>query len=167
MAIIPSLDKISSFLNKYKYAALILLIGLALMLIPKTSSRSVTEAKTYQETSEVGFEAKLASILSKIEGAGEVQVILTQLKGEEILYQTNDDHSENGDSISKRIDTVTVTDAERNETGLVKQVIPATYKGAIILCQGADSPSVKYEIINAVSKLIGIGTNCISVLKMK
>lgn len=167
MAIIPSLDRISSFLKKYKYALLVLIIGLALTLIPHTSSSVVTETKTPATTKDAAFEVELADLLSNIDGAGEVRVILTKLRGEETLYQTNDDYSENSDSKTHRSDTVTVTDTERNETGLIRQVIPATYKGAIILCQGADRPSVKYEIINAVSRLIGIGTNCISVLKMK
>lgn len=167
MAIIPSLDRISSFLKKYKYALLVLIIGLALTLIPKASPVVATEINRHAMTTEADFENKLADLLSNIDGAGEVRVILTKLHGEETLYQMNDDISESSDSKTHRSDTVTVTDAERNETGLIRQVTPATYKGAIILCQGADSPSVKYEIINAVSKLIGIGTNCISVLKMK
>lgn len=167
MEIKPILEKISVFLKKYKYAALILTIGLALMMIPKKSEKTVEVPKSVPINSELAFEDKLATILSSVEGAGEVQVILTQLYGEETLYQTNDDHSTEGDCVTGRTDTVTVTDSDRNETGLVKQIVPATYKGAIILCQGADNPSVKYEIINAVSKLIGIGTNCISVLKMK
>ena len=41
MEIKPILEKISVFLKKYKYAALILTIGLALMMIPKKSEKTV------------------------------------------------------------------------------------------------------------------------------
>jgi stage III sporulation protein AG len=167
MAMKPFLEKISVYLKKYKFAVLILIIGLALMLFPKSTNEKEAEWNSVTPGSKVAFEDKLSSILSCVEGAGEVQVILTELSGEETLYQTDDDQSTNGDSVTNRTDTVTVTDSERNATGLVRQVVPPVYKGAIILCQGADNPSVRYDIINAVSKLIGIGANCISVLKMK
>ncbi len=167
MAMKPILERLSVFLKKYKFAVLILIIGLALMLIPNSANEKAVETKTVASNSEVAFEDKLASILSCVEGAGEVQVILTELSGEETLYQTNDDSSTASNSVSNRTDTVTVTDSDRNETGLIKQIVPAVYKGAVILCQGADNPSVRYDIINAVSKLLGIGANCISVLKMK
>ena len=167
MAIKQIPEKISHFLKKYKYAVLILMIGLGLMIVPNIPDGEVVEVKTYEPVEEQEFEEKLATVLSYIEGAGEVRVILSKLDGEETLYQTNDDQTTQADSVSKRTDTVTVTDSNRTETGLIKQIIPATYKGAIILCQGADNPSVRYDIVNSVSKLIGIGTNCISVLKMK
>ncbi|MBR3978889.1 MAG: hypothetical protein IKJ94_04620 [Oscillospiraceae bacterium] len=167
MAVKSLLEKTAAFLKKYKYAALILTIGLALMLIPMNAEEKVSEAKASTYKLEVEFEDRLASVLSCVEGAGEVQVILTQQYGEETLYQTNEDSANDGSNVTVRTDTVTVTDAERNETGLIKQVVPATYRGAIILCQGADNPSVRYDIINAVSRLIGIGTHCITVLKMK
>jgi hypothetical protein len=39
--------------------------------------------------------------------------------------------------------------------------------GAIVVCQGADSPSVKLAITQAVAKITGLGTDEICVLKMK
>jgi stage III sporulation protein AG len=39
--------------------------------------------------------------------------------------------------------------------------------GAIVLCQGADVPSVRLAIVDAVSKVTGLVANQISVLKMK
>lgn len=167
MAIKSMLEKISALFTKYKFAILILVLGLSFMIIPKSRKENTAEYTVQTSSPEIIFEEKLASMLSRMDGAGEVQVILTQLEGEQTLYQTNDSCSKEGSGINERTETVTVTDSNRNETGLVKQIVPAVYKGAIILCQGADDPSVKYNIINAVSKLIGIGSNCISVLKMK
>ena len=166
MAMKSALEKLSVFLNKYKYAVLVLLIGLALMLIPKASEKKAVVIIDDKPLLQVDFESKLSSILSCVDGAGEVRVILTLQQGEETIYQTND-QTTSKDGATNRTDTVTVTDSGRNESGLVKQVVPASYKGAIVICQGADNPSVKYNIITAVSKLIGIGANNISVLKMK
>ena len=39
--------------------------------------------------------------------------------------------------------------------------------GAIIVCQGGDSPTVRLNIVEAVSNVTGIGSDRITVLKMK
>ena len=55
----------------------------------------------------------------------------------------------------------------RADPGLVRQVNPPEYLGAVVLCQGADNPSVKLSIVEAVSKATGLTTDRITVLKMK
>ena len=160
--------KIPDLCKKYKYAILIFIIGLVLMMIPvgKTKEKSIAPQPENTVT-QTPLEERLASILCQVEGAGKVEVVMTISAGEETLFQTDEDSSHGEKEQSNRIDTVLITDQNRNETGLVKQVLPPVYQGAIIVCQGADVPSVRLEIVDAVSKLTGLGANCISVLKMK
>lgn len=161
-------DRVIAFLKKYRYAALVLILGLVLMLIPTGNQNSAsTEDMPAETQAEPTMEQRLEAILSQIEGAGKVKVMLSTASGEQILYQTNDDILTGTDSSTIRQDTVTVSDAQRNESGLVKQVLPPTYLGAIILCQGGDSASIRLAITDAVSKITGLGANQISVLKMK
>ena len=47
------------------------------------------------------------------------------------------------------------------------QVNPARFLGAVVVCQGADDPQVRLQVIDAVSKATGLRSNCIAVLKMK
>jgi len=161
--------KIQPFLKKYGYVVLIFLVGIVLMLIPgKTTEQeneifAISEPAQYQQT----LEDKLSAILSRVDGAGEVHVVLSIAAGEETLFQTNEDISNNEENGRKNTSTVTVADAGRNEKGLVRQVIPEIYQGAVIVCTGADDPKVKLEIVDAVSKATGLGANKISVLKMK
>ena len=163
------LEKIIHTVKKYRYAALVLIIGLVLMAIPITGDNA--EEKQSNAISEIvtqpTLEEKLESVLSQINGAGEVRVILTIASGEQTIFQTNDDTTNSNESTSLNVDTVTVTDADKNQVGLVRQVNPATYQGAVIVCQGADDPAVQLAIVDAVSKLTGLGSNRISVLKMK
>ena len=77
------------------------------------------------------------------------------------------DHSSGESGSGIRSNTVTITDSERSQSGLVKQVNPPTYLGAVVICQGADDPEVRLSVVNAVSKATGLGANKISVLKMK
>lgn len=164
-----TIDKAAGFLKKYRYAALVLVIGLVLMSIPGNTNKSTKTETQPEYTADIQptVTEKLESILSKIDGAGSVEVMLTIQAGEETIYQTNQDISISGDSNSSRTDTVTINDGDRNETGMIKQINPATYKGALIVCKGAESPAVKLAIIEAVSKITGLRSDQICVLKMK
>ena len=156
------LNKAKAFFQKYRYALLVVLLGLGLMLIPgKDQPETVPQQETAPQS--VSLSEEMEQILSSIQDAGRVKVLLTLEKGEETVYQTDEDR----DGESVRLDTVLITDADRNQQGLIRQVNPAKYLGAVILCQGADSAAVRLAIVEAVAKLTGLGTDRISVLKMK
>jgi stage III sporulation protein AG len=145
-----------------------LLVGIVLLLIPE-KEETPTQATVIpaQEHHTLSVEAQLSELLSLIQGAGNVRVMLTVSLGEEILYQTNTRTSTNGSGADTASDTVTVTDAQRNEGGLIRQVNPPIYLGALIICQGADNPTVRLAITEAVARITGLGTDKISVVKMK
>lgn len=161
--------KITELIKKYRYAVLVLVVGIGLMMIPSPSAKKeetviVPQAET---KAAVSVEERLESVLSKIVGAGKVEVMLTVGIGEETIYQVDENTSDSGSANTVEKNTVTVTDAQRNQTGLVCQVNPPVYLGAIVVCEGAGDPSVQYAIVDAVSKITGLGANRISVLKMK
>ena len=162
-------EKLRELTSKYKYAIFVLLIGLALMLIPgkqvkqQKSEASLPSIPKHENLSE----DSLAQILQSIEGAGKVNVLLSIGAGEETVYQTDTEISSDGDSNDNKVKTVIITDSQRSESGLIQQINPAAYKGAIVVCQGADSPSVRLAVTQAVSKITGLGTDSICVLKMQ
>lgn len=151
-------------IKKYKWPAVILLVGLVLILLPGSSGSETQDRGIIEEPDNIlSVEEALSEILSKVQGAGKVRVMLTVASGEETTYQCNSSISENG---SERIDTVIISDSDRKEQGLIKQINPPVYLGAIVVCQGADSPAVRWNIIEAVSAVTGLRTDKISVLKM-
>lgn len=162
-------EKAVQFLRKYKYVALILAIGLVLMLIPENKTRTTAEKEVTVETggAVISLDVQLSNILSQISGVGKADVLLTIGSGETVLYQIDENVSNSSETNSIQKDTVMITDGNHNQNGLVRQVIPPTYQGAIIVCQGADSPAVRLSVIDAVSKVTGLGTDRITVLKMK
>lgn len=159
--------KITEFIKKYKYAVLVLFIGLGLMMLPEKEKYIETESIQTEMIKETTINEQLAEILSKIEGAGTVKVLLTTRTGEETLYQTNEDVTYSDTSNSTKITTVMVTTSNRDEMGLIRQINPPQYLGAVIVCQGGDSPTVRLAIVDAVSKVTGLSSDHISVLKMK
>lgn len=159
--------KIKDSVFKYKYAVVILLIGVGLLLIPQ-KSKAAPVTQTAQLKNAQTFETdELAAILQSIQGAGKVRVLLSVGSGEQTVYQTNSEITVNGDSNSTKCDTVIVTDAQRTESGLISQVNPPKYLGAIVVCEGADSAAVKYAVTQAVAKITGLGADDICVLKME
>ena len=151
-------------LKKYKYALIVVCIGLLLMWIPGRDAAATGQSKPAESVPvEKELAVKLEQILSKIQGAGEVKVLLSESRGEKIIYQT--DTSGSGDNL--RVDTVILTDSQREQSGLTQTVLAPEYLGAIVVCQGADRADVRLAIVEAVSDLTGLGADKISVLKMK
>lgn len=156
--------KAADWMGKYRFVLIILAVGLVFMLIPGYEKEDEpTLAETKPQTAQVDISQQLVSILGQIEGVGEVRVMLTVAAGEQTLYQTDTQISEN----ESRIETVLVTDSNRGQTGLIYQINPPNYKGAIIVCQGGDKPSVRLAVKESVSSVTGLGTDQISVMKMK
>lgn len=158
---------IRSAVKKYRYVVIVLLVGLFLMLLPEEEKTKTEKAAVVQQVQKETLQTQLEDLLSQLEGAGQVKVLLTQSEGERSIFQTNDntEHSDSSGSIRK--DTVIVSDSARGETGLVQQTIAPVYLGAVVLCQGAGSAAVRLAIIEAVSNATGLATHNISVLKMK
>ena len=142
------------WVKKYRLVLLVALVGVLLMCLPIGGQ----EAEPIPvEQDQVTMEERLEQILSRIQGAGTVAVMLTEAAGEEVIYQTD---GENGD-------TVLVTDDQRSQQGLIRTREPPVYRGAVVVCPGADSPAVRLAIVEAVSNVTGLGSDKISVLKMK
>ena len=161
--------KAVDWIKKYRYAVLILVIGVALMLIPgkKNTQQSTTAPQTQIQTQQRDVAGELTQILGQIQGVGRVQVMLTVSAGEKTIYQEDSDVTTGETSSSIRKDTVIITDSGKTQQPLISQVIPPTYLGAIIVCQGGDLASVKMAVMDAVSKATGLPADKISVLKMK
>ncbi len=150
-------------LKKYRYAALVLLLGIFLMTLPQQEEPRPEPVQQTGEEEASDLEDSLEQILSQLQGAGRVSVLLTQARGEQTIYQTDGRESPQ----EEHRDTVLVTNAQREETGLIRQVIPPVYQGAIVVCQGADNASVRLSIVEAVMSVTGLTSDHITVLKMK
>ena len=162
-------NRMKNFCRKYRYVFLVFAAGIILMCLPKSSDKKQTEPQniTVQETSAESLEEKMEGILSKISGAGKVSVMLTDRTGAETVYQTDTQESASENTQSIKTETVVVGSGNYEKAFLVRQVNPPAYLGAVIVCQGADDPQIRLAIVDAVSKLTGLGSNYISVLKMK
>ncbi len=171
--------KITSALKKYKYAALVLVIGLALMLIPFGSEKKQT--KQQQTPSEAPaaeqqdyaqeMEARLTKMLLQIDGAGRVSVMLTLQTGAQTQYQTDtkitSEQANSGTQTSEERKTVILSEGSAYDEAAISSVVYPQFQGALIVSEGADNAAVRWSIVSAVSSLTGLGTDKITVVKMK
>lgn len=156
------------WVRKYKYAWIVLLAGILLMLLPEGSNEPeiIQKEKQQEQLPIQSLETQLEDTLSCLKGVGEVKVMLSVARGEQIIYQTDSTYSQKENTTDTRTQTILVSDSDRNEGGLIHQINPPVYLGAIVLAQGADNPVAKLAIVEAVSNVTGLGADKISVLTM-
>lgn len=158
------LQNIRAKLGSYKYAGLILLLGIGLMLMPHQTGSKEPEPAVQLQTEDL--ETRLEELLCHVAGAGEVQVLLTLEEGTAYEYQT--DLQENTDEQEHQVqrETVLVGRGSGLEEPVTVRTQYPVYRGAVVLCTGADRASVRLDVVNAVSSVTGLGSDKISVIKM-
>lgn len=128
----------------------------------------------------VYWEGKLKEALSQIEGAGEVEVLITLKESEtrilekdipEETSETIETDAEGGNrTISeKRMEETTIytINEEGQNVPYVSKIIQPVVEGVVVIAQGGDSAIVKQNIIETIQVLFGVDTNKIRVVKMK
>ena len=155
--------KVGELAKKYRYVVIVLLIGIGLMLIPDFNDKDASSPQVLSTEFDNPTE-ELANILSSIQGVGKVRILLTLHSAERTVYQSDQKLDGNG---SIDTETVIITDSDRNQSGMIQQVLAPQYRGAIVICQGAADASVRLAVVEAVADATGLSTDRISVLKMK
>lgn len=160
-------DKIVSFMRQYRYVVLVIAIGLVLMSIPVRQEATKTGYEPEPVQTRRDIQSELEQILSQIQGVGKVRVLLTESAGELTLYERSEDSTYGEVTDSTRTEPIILTDDNRAQQGLIQQVIPPVYQGAVIVCQGGNQSTVQLAVVEAVSDVTGLTADKITVLKMK
>ena len=106
----------------------------------------------------------MAATLGKMGGVGKVQVMLTLKSGTE-LHLAEDTDEQSGSSSKSKTETVILSRGSGSQDIVVTKRIYPEYQGAVVVCQGADTPSVRLAVTEAVRALTGLSTDKISVVK--
>ena len=156
--------------NKYKYAALVALIGAGLLLWPggKSGPGGVISAGP-EKAEQPELQAQLEDILAAVSGVGQVRVLLTvESEGERQLAQDTQ-LSYSGDTAapedySRKSETVRLDGSGGDEAVVVRRTYP-TFRGALVVCQGGGSAEVRMAVTGAVAALTGLPTDRVTVAK--
>lgn len=154
-------------IKKNQYVLIVLFVGLIILLIPSGSSDKTesTGTQATETAADSGFdleqqEEKIAQALAQIQGAGKVTVVLSlkTTMEQEVAVDADKDGSQ---------ETVIVSTGTGTESPVTVKYIYPQYRGALIVSEGADNAAIQLQITEAVASLTGLGTDKISVIKMK
>lgn len=159
--------------GRYKYFLLVILVGVLLLtsgMQPTSNTQEQAAEQADHGFDLQAFQQSVADSLSQIDGAGRVTVLLSLETGEESVYAADVSKSsqttDNNSNESYESTTSILSDGSYGEAPiLIKNKYP-TFRGAVILCEGADDDAVRLQIVHAVSALCGISSDCISVSKL-
>ena len=142
--------------------------------LSKIKSDTSVNSETHREL----LEKNLTYAVSKIEGAGSPQVLVTLENTAETIYATeerkNKEASEDKSSgeITRKKESddcekkyITVKDSEGTEHALAVKKIEPKVKGVVIICPGGDDPIVKNRITEAVTTALSISSKRVCVTK--
>ena len=168
-------EKILPVLIKYRALLIVLLAGVLLLASGGwlgSGRRDPVQETAPAAADEEGFslsafEENLNQKLAAIEGVGRVGLMLSLDQTEEAVYAVNTrrtDSEAGGQSYES--DLTVVSDGSYGETPVtVKNLLP-TFRGAVVLCDGADNAEVRLAVTQAVTTVCGIGADKVTVLKM-
>lgn len=138
------------------------------------SAEALSETEAYMQA----MEEKVEKLLSRMEGAGEVKVILTWKTSVERIVEkdvstvrsnTAEEDSNGGTRTVNDLDsgetTVLSTQGSNAEPYVVKTISP-TVEGVLVLAQGAGAGTVSSNLSDAVQVLFGIGAHQVKVVRM-
>lgn len=152
--------------KKYGMTLLVVAAGVALMLLPGTSE-DAGEKQTTQNAEDFSLEetqAQMEKLLSRIEGTGKLQLMLTLKSGSRLRLAEDQDETADQEETSRRTETVTVSRGGSEDVVITQQMYPI-YQGAVVVCQGADQAAVRLAVTEAVSALTGLSSDRITVVK--
>ena len=156
------IDKIKS--NKKLQYLIIILIAVVIVIIflsnfdYKKSDESSNELTNYI----YNLEKKLINTLSKVDGAGEVDVVLTIESGmETVLAMETITKTYSGGT-----ETIETPIIVNGKTVIVKELYPKVV-GVLIVAEGANKISVISKLQQATVSLLDINLNQIEILTMK
>ena len=156
----------SGFLRGKKLLLLAALgLGVLLLLLP----RAVSEPGEKAAEAELAFdleaeEARIAKALERVDGAGEVTVVLSLETGLQREYARNtEDSRQSSQSGENRVQSRSEVARDQDEALTVRYAYPR-YRGALVIVQG-EGAALKLEITQAVSALTGLGSDRITVVR--
>lgn len=174
----PLKEKILEIYKKDKKVFFIVVVGIALVLFiflsefdNKDSSANKEEIIFNENSQEYSLylEQRVEEIVSSIEGAGKVNVMITISETTEYVYAQNQNgtnkvnkDSENKDNKSDFV----IIEKDNNDTGLLLKTFEPKIRGVAIVCEGADDPAVQQQIYSTVSAVLNVSTARISISKL-
>ncbi|MFZ7133833.1 MAG: stage III sporulation protein AG [Eubacteriales bacterium] len=135
--------------------------------VDKESVQETSTANAYVDY-QLTLQSDLQSILSQIEGVGDVQVMITfkSVEEKQVAYNKTESSSVTSESDNQGGERVTEQSSEDQNAIMVNQngentplIITENYpdiKGVIVVAQGASDPNIKYKLMKCVENSLDL-----------
>lgn len=147
---------------------LIILFGNFNFLNFSNSSKVASQSKnyTYISSSEYAqnLEYKLKSIISKIKGAGNVDVMITLESGTNLLLASNETQNVNSNEVTTVSASPIILEQNGDSSPLVIGEVLPKIKGVVVVSSGASDIAVRLNILHAVQTLLDLDDMQIQIL---
>lgn len=146
-------------------ALLVLGVILVLMSGKKEDSIEKKSEPVFNETNyEEALEKRLKDIIERIDGVGEVSVMIT-LEGSALYtYATDTTQDTGADGDSKRESTVVLSvNGSNNKEAVISGYTLPNIKGVAVVCSRTLTPTLQGKVIGVASAALGISTSKIFV----
>lgn len=155
-------DKIKAGkISKIAIAAIILILVLCLFVYKAQTVRRDDQPTEISEYTEM-LENRLESVLSSVTGAGRVKTMITLESGPETVIAMKKTSSvTEGKTLTEETPVLV-----NGKTVVLKELYPKI-AGVLIVCEGADSISVKARLLTATEALLKVDIKQIEILTMK
>ncbi len=175
--------KIEDFVQKLKIDKKMIavisigIIGVLMLMLLGSDSTSdnenesgdIAETTTFNFSSiediENKLETKLTKIISKIDGVGEVSVVVTVASSDSYIFAENVKSDNDTNSFSSDREII-IYQGKDGDDGLKIGIRSPDILGVAVVCQGAASSVVKSEITDLITGLFGIGSDRVYVGNM-
>lgn len=147
----------------------------------KDSKDETTKEVTVKEEKNRGlseYEKRLTEVLSKVEGVGHVEVMITEKESKELvvlkdkpytqetLNETDQSGGTRMSSSAKSEEETVLSGASSAETPFVTKEVAAKVEGVLVIAEGGADGKVAANITAAVQALFGVEAHKIKVLPM-
>ena len=120
-----------------------------------------------KESADREIERRMAEILSKVEGAGQVDVMLTYRQMGEKTIAHNETREEDGERLRMEQTAVLLEGEDGATAPVILTENSPIVEGVVIAAQGADQPKVAAALNQAAQALLDVPAHKVAVLKMK
>ena len=168
--------------KKTQYLAVLLVVAIILAIYfssldtggaKKTDDKAEAGAPAETISSDTEMEDRLKRVLSKVDGVGDVDVIINYEStaervpafSEDRQVSKSDSQVTSSETTSEKSDIATVQGNGASEALIVKENQPEV-RGVIVVAQGAEDISVRMNLLNAVTTLLNVSADKVEILKM-
>lgn len=168
--------------KKTQYLAVLLVVAIILAIYfssldtgsaQKTDGEAAAGAPAETISSDTEMEDRLKRVLSKVDGVGDVDVIINYEStaervpafSEDRQVSKSDSQDTSSETTSEKSDIATVQGNGASEALIVKENQPEV-RGVIVVAQGAEDISVRMNLLNAVTTLLNVSADKVEILKM-